>query len=149
MKWWANLCAALGLVPVAELKSARTARGNVVSSLMSQVADLESVVIYLREQLGSRWTEFEDRLAAKEQEIADLTGRLAALTTPNKRPFCLFCDKGVHRGGEPYTVHSVIHKGCVPPTAQEVVPMLETVFEPDDEIDDWRGTPLDEEETTC
>jgi hypothetical protein len=176
MKWWAKLCAALGLVPKAYaerdgwylVRSDRespfgkyidVASGEPVSS-KNCAAWYESAVFWRNEAtverelvkqrdllLASKEQEIndlhkrylveiddkdialsiadsnvnalEETVVEMEQEICGLEARLAALTTPNKRPFCLFCDKGVHRGGEPYTVHSVIHKGCVPPTAPE------------------------------
>ena len=118
MKWWAKLCAALGQW------RARTwyVHGWETKADMQERYDVTLDVTHRAywAQLVEQRAEYEARLAAKEQEIADLSSRLAAMTTPNKRPFCLFCDKGVHRGGEPYTVHSVIHKGCMPPTAPEV-----------------------------
>ena len=92
MKWWANLCAALG-----------------------------------------QWRNGTKSPAKPEKRIC---ARCNVQIKRNERWTRKEWDDGLPR-----------HIVC--PTAPEVAPTLETIFEPDDEIDDWRGTPLDEEETTC
>jgi hypothetical protein len=113
MKWWAKLCAALGLVPVDELNAAKK------RALSEAGAANEYARKYTREcdLVHSR----DLLLAAKEQEIVDLNGRLEAQRpSANGLPFCVKCQQTFRRHDKRHYLTG-LHDVCpTAPEAQEV-----------------------------